>query len=193
VDPASKVAEVRVSKLAANVVGTLLTLLFCGMAVLLAHLLPRYSPPAGWQGGGALLVSFLVLLPVHEALHAVGCICYAGVSWRDIRVGVMWSALTPYCHCTVPIPIRAYRRMGLLPLFVTGLITTSTLLIYPTDWFGLFTGVTVGACSGDVWLIVRLRRFKGRFLVLDSPSEIGCDVYSDPRQTSAWTAQESRQ
>lgn len=175
---ASKIAEVRVSKLAANVVGTLLTLVLCGMGILLAHLLPLYSPPVGWQVG-AIFVSFLVLLPVHEALHALGWICFAGVSWRDIHFGVMWRALMPYCHCMVPIPIRAYRRMASLPLFVTGLFTFTALLIYPTDWFGLFTGLTVGSCIGDVWLIVRLRPFRGAFLVQDSPSEIGCDVYSE--------------
>ena len=183
-EPAAKVTKVRVDKLAANIVGTLLTLVLCGMAILLAHLLPHYSPPAEWHLY-AFLGSSLVLMPVHEALHAMGLIWFGGVSWRDIRFGVMWRALMPYCHCTVPITISAHRRMALLPLIVTGLVTITALLIYPTDWLGGFTGVTIGACVGDIWLVVKLRPFPGAFLVQDSPTEIGCDVYSENQRTAA--------
>jgi hypothetical protein len=177
VQPASKVAEIRVNKLAANVVGSVLALALCLAGVVIAHLLPRYSPPAGWNVP-ALLGSIMVLLPIHEALHALGLVRFGGVSWRHIRFGIMWRALMPYCHCTIPVSLRAYRRMGSLPLLVTGLLSVSCLLIFPSDWLGLFAGVTLGSCIGDVWLLVRLRRFDGALLVQDSPTEIGCDVYA---------------
>jgi putative zincin peptidase len=177
VQPASKVAEIRVNKIAVNVLGTLLTLVLCVTGDWGAHSLPRYAPPAPWHMG-ALLVSIIVLMPVHEGLHALGLVGFAGISWSHIRFGMMWRALMPYCHCTVPISLRGYRLMGLLPLMVTGLLSIGCLLFYPTDWLGLFTGVAVGSCIGDVWLLVRLRRFSGALLVQDSPTEIGCDVYA---------------
>ena len=180
--PTSKIAEVRVNKLAANIVGTLLLIVSCVAGVWLARLLPHYSAPAGWHAV-ALIVSVIVLFPVHEALHAVGLVRLAGVSWSHIRFGMMWRALMPYCHCMVPISVRAYRRMALLPLLVTGIVTVTALLFYPTDWLGLLTGCTVASCVGDVWMIVRLRRFSDGCLVQDSPSEIGCDVYSEISQT----------
>src|SRR5437660_10209712 len=110
--PETKIAEVRVSKLAANILSTLLTLLFCVAGVVSAHVLPGYRPFAKWHLA-ALLVSFVALLPVHEGIHALGLLKFAKVSRHHIRFGVMWRHLMPYCHCTVPIPIYAYRRMGL--------------------------------------------------------------------------------
>lgn len=90
----------------------------------------------------------------------------------------MWRGLMPYCHCTVPISVRAYRRMALLPLWVTGSLSVALLLVFPAECFGAFAGFAVAACVGDVWLVSRLRRFAGTLLVYDSASEIGCDVFS---------------
>jgi hypothetical protein len=177
VHPGTKIAEVRVNKIAANIVGTLLTILFCGAGVLFAHMLPHYVPFAEWHFP-ALLASLMILVPIHEALHALGLRVYGNVEWRDIKFGVMWRALMPYCHCTVSIPVGACRRMALLPLWVTGTATVAALLIFPTDAVGILAGVAVAACVGDVWVAMKLRRFADDLLVKDSPTEIGCDVFS---------------
>ena len=180
----SKIAEIRVSKLAANIIGTLLTVLFCITGVLLARLLPHYRAFAEWHAV-PLLVCLIVLLPVHEALHALGLSVFARVSWSDVRFGVMWRALMPYCHCTVPISVSAYRRMALLPLWITGASSLTALLTFPTDGLGFLAGVAVAACVGDVWIVAKLGRFADNLLVQDSPSEIGCDVLSSITETVA--------
>jgi Putative zincin peptidase len=180
----SKLAEIRVSKLAANIVGTLLTILFCVIAVLVAHMLPHHARFAEWHGI-AFIVSCVVLLPVHEALHAAGLRIFAGVPLRHIKFGVMWRAMMPYCHCTVPISVHAYRRMALLPLWITGSLSVGSLLAFPADWLGVFTGFAVAACVGDVWMVIKLRSFADTLLVRDSPSEIGCDVLSTTTETAA--------
>jgi hypothetical protein len=164
-----------VSKLAANIVGSLLTVVLCLAGVMLAQFLPHHVSFAPWHGV-ALLVAFVLLMPVHEGLHAVGLLLFGRVQRQEIRFGVMWHALMPYCHCTVPIPLHAYRRMALLPLWVTGSFSTAALLLYPADAFGIFAGVAVAACVGDVWMIARLRSFSDSLLVQDSPSAIGCDI-----------------
>src|SRR6266850_1808671 len=110
-NPTSKVAEVRVNKLAANVVGGLITVLLLIAGLGVAHVLPHHLPPAPWHLW-ALLVSIILLVPIHEAIHALGALRFAKVSWHDIHFGFMWQALVPYCHCTVPMTVRAYRRMG---------------------------------------------------------------------------------
>jgi hypothetical protein len=175
--PDSKIGEVRVGKLAANMLSCLLTVLFCAAGVAIAHVLPHHIPDATWNLF-AFLASVVVLVVVHEALHGVGLLKYAKVSRRDIRFGFMWRGLVPYCHCKVPISVGAYRRMALLPLWVTGTTTFVLLLLFPADWLGLLAGISVAACVGDVWLVARLRRFSSDLFVQDSPSEIGCDVYS---------------
>lgn len=173
----SKIAEVRVSKLAANVVGTVVTILLCVAGITLAQMLPHHVEFAAWHAITAL-VCFLILLPVHEALHAVGLLLFARVQWRHIRFGVMWRALIPYCHCTVPISVCAYRRMALLPLWVTGSLSVALLLIVPVDCFGAFAGIALATCVGDIWIVSKLRYFADALLVQDSPAEIGCDVFS---------------
>ena len=172
------------SKLAANIVGTLLTIIFCVVGALLAHMLPHHVRFAEWHAV-ALLISLVVLLPVHEALHAVGLRIFARVPWRHIRIGVMWRALMPYCHCTVPISLHAYRRMALLPLWVTGSVSVASLLAFPAEWLGVFAGFAVAVCVGDVWMVAKLRCFADTLLVQDSPSEIGCDVFSPITETAA--------
>ena len=173
----SLIAEVRVSKLAVNIVGTFLTVLLCVAGVLFAHLLPHYSDFDDWQAF-LFLVCLIILIPVHEALHALGLLVFARISLSKLRFGVMWRALIPYCHCTVPIHVAAYRRMALLPLWITGTGSFIALTIFPTDGLGILAGVTVAACIGDVWVVAKLRRFADDLLVQDHPSEIGCDVLS---------------
>jgi len=172
------VTKVRVNKLAANLVAIVLTVLLCATFVASARWLPHFSSPgAAWQTPAAL-VAVVLLIAVHEALHAVGMVQFGKISWRDIRFGIMWWALMPYCHCTVPLSIRAFRRMALLPLWITGGVTLAGLLVFPSDLLALVTGFTVAACVGDVWMVAKLRRFNADWLVADSPSEIGCDVFS---------------
>ena len=179
------VTKVRVNKLAANLVAIVLTVVLCAASVVFARWLPHFSSTgAAWQAPAAL-IAVVLLIVVHEALHAVGMVQFGKISWRDIRFGIMWWALMPYCHCTVPLSIRAFRRMALLPLWITGGMTLACLQVFPSDLLALVTGFTVAASVGDVWIVAKLRRFNEDWLVADSPSEIGCDVFSPVKGTVA--------
>lgn len=173
----TKIAEVRVNKAAANIICIVLTTVLSIAGVGISVVLPHHIQFAEWHVW-ALFGCFVVLLPVHEALHALGLIAFAGVRWENIRFGVMWDALMPYCQCLVPISVRAYRRMVLLPLLVTGSISIAALLAFPAIWLGAFAGVAVAACVGDVWIVIKLRSFEDTHLALDSSTEIGCDILS---------------
>jgi hypothetical protein len=59
------------------------------------------------------------------------------------------------------------------------------LLAFPIDGLAIFAGIALGACVGDVWMVVKLRGFRGDLMVQDSPSEIGCDVFSPVKRTVA--------
>jgi hypothetical protein len=154
-----------------------LTVIFCLAAVVYAQLLPNYKVFEVWHLG-LLIVCLIILFPLHEVIHAIGLVIFAGVSRSNIKFGVLWYAMAPYCHCKVPIRVAAYRRMALLPLWITGGASLVALLIYPTDVLGLFAGVTIAGCVGDVWLVVKVRRFADDLWIQDSPTEIGCDVLS---------------
>ena len=182
-NPESKVVEVRLNKWAVNLWGALLTILCSAVGIALARLLPHRIASVEWHLN-VLLVALIVLVPVHEAIHALGLVKFANVAWRDIRFGMMWRCLTPYCHCKVPVRVGPFRRMALLPLWVTGAMSVTALVIYPTEALGVLAGVTIAACAGDVWVAAKLKCFADGSLVKDCPSDIGCDVYSPIPETT---------
>ena len=172
-----KLAEVRLNKVIMNVVGLVLTIALCAAAVGVAWLLPHHAPVSD-RDMTLMLLGFVVLVPFHEALHALAAIRWGGVTFKEnIRFGVLWSALTPYCHCNVPISIKAYRRVALLPLWITGGIAVLALFVFPSFGLAILTGVTLAACVGDVWIYWKLRCFPADVLVQDHRSEVGCDIF----------------
>lgn len=175
-----KLAEVHLGMLFANIVVLPLTIACCVAGILLAHTHPRYLPFADSHVFVTCLC-LLVSIPLHEAIHAFGLRFLAGIHWRHISYGVHWRIATPYCHCSVPISIRAYCQMALLPLWVLGSLTFVGLLLFPTDCQGVLLGLTIAGCIGDVWIVLKLRRFSADLLALDSPTEIGCDVLAPVR------------
>lgn len=177
----TKIAEVRVSKLAANSVGVVATVAACAVGIALVRAHPQHFPYANWHSL-PLLAALIVLIVAHEGVHALGLRLFAGVPWRQIKFGVMWQALMPYCHCPVPVPLVAYRRMALLPLWATLAAGVVAIVALPTDAVGALAGVLVAACVGDVWMVAKLRRFAGPVFVQDSPTEIGCDVLAIARK-----------
>lgn len=146
------------------------------MGLALPILLPHYRGPAPWHLP-ALLVGLIALIPVHEGLHALGLIWTTKLPPSSFRFGMMWKALTPYCHCKVPVNVRHYLIMGLFPLVVTGSISIAALLAFPSDALGTFTGAALAACVGDIWMAMTLRKFPKDAMVRDCPSDIGYDVY----------------
>jgi len=181
-----KVAEVRVSKLAAILVALPVAGVSVGGAVLLA-----------WSLTGALQVRlsdawqyalFLVLATVvHELLHARAIRRWGKVPAGAVKFGFHWMSLTPYCHCRVPVQMAAYRTATLFPLYVTAPVSLLVLLAFPSLGVAAGGGVAIAACVGDVWTFAKLRSFDGNCLVVDHPSEIGCDVFApapEPRPES---------
>ena len=173
-NPSRKI-EVRINKLLANIVCILVTIIVCAACVGLAHLLPYFHPFSPWQFY-LLLISIVVLVPVHEGLHALGVVLFAKATMRDFKFGIMWRAFMPYCHCKKILTVDQYRRMTLLPLQVTGTTSLATLIVYPSDALGMLAGFTLGTCVGDVWIAFKLRKFECNLLVQDCPSDVGCDV-----------------
>ncbi len=165
----------RIHKLSANAVSSLVVVLLSGGMVLLVRQSPFYRPTEPWHVF-ALLVGIVVLSVVHESLHAFALMSAARLTPASFRFGVVWEALMPFCHCLRPVRLAHYRFMALLPLLVTGLLAIALMLEYPSDAMAGFVGIALGVCTGDVWMCWRLRRFSGDCLALDHPEEIGCDV-----------------
>lgn len=172
--------DVTVSLLAGNVYGTLMglvpALLLFGIFILFWEGRPLAPPPEGF----GVLYTFIVLVAgivVHELLHALGWMVFAGIPRSNIHIGVRWKLLTPFAHSDVRMSVRGYRWGTFLPGLVLGIlpsllaIVSGSLLLMG---FGFFFTATAG---GDFLILWLLRKVSGNAQVADHPSRVGAIVY----------------
>ncbi len=116
---------------------------------------------------------FLLGIPVHELLHALGWVFFSKSGWKSIQFGVMWKYLTPYCHCKEPLSKRNLSIGVVLPFILLGLVPIAIAYIngnFTLCFAGLFFSI---AASGDLIALWMLRKVKSDQKVLDHPSEMG--------------------
>lgn len=171
------VDEVRLNKLVVNLLGALFVILllalFMGVVFLLPHRVNVFDH---------MLVFYIALLPVlvfHEVLHAWAAIKYGGLSYADIKFGMNWKGLLPYCHIRKPIAERHYRIAILMPLLITGPASIGLVFLYPHMGSAMLASVAISLCTGDLIMISKLRRYRdSNVLVYDHPSEPGFIIYT---------------
>ena len=130
--------------------------------------------------GIGTLLFFLILtagMILHELIHGLTWARYTEKGLKSMKFGILWTMLTPYCHCKEPLKVRQYILgaitpaifLGLIPAVISILIGSLGLLV-----FGIFFTMAAG---GDFLIINLLRKEKMDNLVQDHPSEAGCFVY----------------
>src|SRR5699024_10773260 len=67
------------------------------------------------------LPAVLVTACIDEGLRGVGWCLGTKKKWKSIYIGMMWSSLTPYCHCKEPLEPGKYLIGCLLPGTLLGL------------------------------------------------------------------------
>lgn len=126
------------------------------------------------------VVAMLAGIVVHELIHGATWAMFAQSGWKSISFGVMWKMLSPYCHCSEPLPLRHYVAGALMPLVVLGIIPLALGLALESFLVVLYGVVFVSAASGDILVVWKLRHDKATSSVLDHPTEAGCVVYEEP-------------
>lgn len=127
----------------------------------------------------AFLGSLVMLVAVHEALHAVAALLWGKAPFSSIRFGVKWKWIALYCHCASPMRMGVFRIYSLLPLAVTTVVTGLVLWWAPTVWTLLLFSLAFSACAGDVLIYFKVREFPGDLWVQEHPSGIGCYVWPE--------------
>lgn len=113
----------------------------------------------------------------HELIHGIVWAFYAENKFKSIRFGVLWYALTPYCHCKEPLKVYQYILGALMPGILLGILPSIIAICignFALLLFGIF--FTISAC-GDFLVVDMLRRENMNDYVQDHPSEIGCFIY----------------
>jgi len=125
-------------------------------------------------------IGLLVLFTLwHEGFHAIGWKYWGGLRWRDLKFGVAWYALTPYCHAKAPMRADAYRFGALLPGIMTGLLPYGIALALGNGIMAIVGAVMLSGAVGDAYVLWVLRELPPDALVLDHPSNAGCIVVDE--------------
>jgi hypothetical protein len=119
------------------------------------------------------VIFFLLNILLHEWLHGIGFHISCQGHWNDnIKIGVLWSSLTPYCTCKKPLSAYAYLFGIVLPLLILGFgiyFISLYLGIRVLLYIGLMNILFAG---GDILIALMLINCRPK-LVLDHPTRCG--------------------
>jgi hypothetical protein len=172
----------------ANMLGLLYSLpailLFGGLYFLLWHqqtdLLQELKAIKSNSTFALLLVILFVVF--HELLHALAYLVLKKGDYKNIRFGIIWRSLTPYCHYARPVKVWQYRVALALPGIVLGVLPLTYALAtgnFPLFVFALM--MTLGAL-GDLLILLLLRKEPANALVKDHPKDIGCIILENAEE-----------
>jgi len=119
---------------------------------------------------------FIILVFLHEAIHWLSFRIVGKIASEHCRLGFQWKTITPFAHCTVPMPASAYKISLILPALILGIIPSLTALAFGIPWlliYGILFTITGGGDFIILWLIRKVN--KGQ-LLQDHPTRCGCEI-----------------
>lgn len=126
-----------------------------------------------------ILVGFILLILLHEGIHALGWKLASGLPWSAFTFGFAWRALAPYCHAKQPMNVVAYRIGGILPLIFTGIVPWLIGLIQADATLTALGAMLIAGAVGDIYVLWSLRGVPSHAQVIDHESNAGCVVLLD--------------
>ena len=118
-------------------------------------------------------VSLFAAIFVHELIHGLVFALYAPNSFRSVRFGFSKSMGSPYCHCSDPIKVKQYRRAGIAPFIILGLIPLVFAMFTGVNWIKIFGLLLCIGGFGDLLVWIKLLKYDRNLLVRDHPSRMG--------------------
>lgn len=121
----------------------------------------------------AKAVSLVVAIIVHELIHGMIFALYAPRGFRSVTFGFNAKIGAFYCHCKEPILVKHYKRAGIAPLIILGIIPLAFGFITGTGWFKTFGLLLTIGGFGDLLIYLKLLKFDKNRLILDHPDKLG--------------------
>jgi hypothetical protein len=119
------------------------------------------------------VVSIVLAIGVHELIHGFIFSLYAPNGFRSVTFGFNSKIGAFYCHCKEPIRVKHYRRAGIAPLIVLGLIPLAAGLITGVSWFKTFGLLLTIGGFGDLLVFIKLMKIDRNLFILDHPDKLG--------------------
>lgn len=132
------------------------------------------------------LAALVAGVVAHEGLHALAWRSAARLPPGAVRLGFNWTALTPYAHCSAPMPARAYRIGAAAPGVALGLVPAVAAWATGSGAALAFALLFTLAAGGDALILWLLRGVAAEARVVDHPTRAGCLVLGeDPAGAAA--------
>lgn len=128
-------------------------------------------------GFGIIMLIMIVGIVVHELIHGITWAMYCQNGWRSIRFGVIWKALTPYCHCQEAMPNKHYLKAILMPGLVLGFLPALLAIVIGNSGMMIYGWFFTGAAAGDILMARMLFQENPNVLVKDMDDEAGFWIY----------------
>ena len=122
-----------------------------------------------WMKYSAVLVAIVL----HELIHGLVFARYAATGFKAIKFGASLKMGTVYCHCKDPIKVKYYRRAGIAPTIILGLIPLAFALITGVHWINTFGLLMTIAGFGDLLIWFKLLKFDSNLVIRDHPEKLG--------------------
>ncbi len=133
-----------------------------------------------WADRPALALAALVVgVLAHEGLHAIAWRASARLPPGAVRLGFNWKVLTPYAHCSAPMPARAYRIGAATPGVALGLVPAAAALATGSGPLLAFALLFTLAAGGDALILWLLRGVPPDARVVDHSTRAGCLVLGE--------------
>jgi hypothetical protein len=123
------------------------------------------------------LPALVVGVVAHEVIHGMSWALLGGKPMASIRFGMQWKVLTPYAHCSEPMPASVYKWGAAMPAIVLGMIPAFFGLAIGNGGWVLFGILFLVAATGDFIVLWMIRNVPANILVEDHPQRAGCYVY----------------
>jgi hypothetical protein len=131
--------------------------------------------------GLAVAAALLILLVVHELLHALAWMIAGGFRWEQISFGIDRATLSPYTHIAAPMTARAYRIGAVTPGLLTGVLPTLAAWVFGSGPLSLIGALMSVGAVGDLIVLWVIRHVPGDTLVIDHATNAGCWVSATDR------------
>lgn len=116
-----------------------------------------------------LFLGYIVLIILHEAVHALAALLFAKVKPKDIEFGAIWAQLMFYCHVKKPMTASQYRAVLIMPLIFTGILPLIAATIWGNPYLILLFSLLVSGAAGDVVMFRETLKYPKTQLIEDHP------------------------
>jgi len=119
------------------------------------------------------VLSLVLAIVVHELIHGIIFALYAPRGFKSVTFGFNAKIGAFYCHCKEPIRVKHYRRAGIAPLIILGLIPLVFGFVTGVGWFKTFGLLLTIGGFGDLLVFLKLLKYGKNRLILDHPEKLG--------------------